>query len=160
MASRKRFNHVAAGLLHSFVSRCNDVGGYWALGVLYRAAQNDPKTVELDLLGETAAPACPACVAVARHYAAFLRDAAARQGIAMESLSGAGVVVEFDTSSDKAIYQRGAGDLFRCTVTIAASTGTLASVHAYGHCLPYHPQAMIQRNASAIYLSPQLLPPA
>lgn len=160
MASRKHFNHMAAGLLQSFVSRSNDVGGYWALGVLYRAVQGEAKSVELDLLSETATPACPACLAVARHYAAFLRNAAARKGIAMESLADARVVVEFTTSTDQAICQRNAGELFSCTVTIGASGGPRASVRAYGHCLPYSPHAHCSRAASSIYLPPALLPPA
>lgn len=35
MASYKRLNGTAAGVLGTFVSRNNDIDGYWALGVIY-----------------------------------------------------------------------------------------------------------------------------
>ena len=34
MASRKHFHDFAVGLAHRFISRNNDIGGYWGVGVL------------------------------------------------------------------------------------------------------------------------------
>jgi len=57
VAIRNRMNHVAAGLLGSFCSRCNSLEGYWALGMLYQEAKEAPYRVTLDLLSRTATPA-------------------------------------------------------------------------------------------------------
>ena len=73
MAIRKRMNHVAAGLLDSFYSRCNDIQGYWALGMLYEEAQSAPYRVTLDLLARTATPAGPHADLLANGYADFLK---------------------------------------------------------------------------------------
>lgn len=35
MPARKRLNGAAAGILGAFVSRNNDIDGYWAVGVVY-----------------------------------------------------------------------------------------------------------------------------
>ena len=55
MPTRKELRGAAAGLAGRFVSRYNDVNGYWALGLLYKAAADaGESTFTLNILnGET-----------------------------------------------------------------------------------------------------------
>ncbi|QJE01871.1 hypothetical protein HH212_19125 [Massilia forsythiae] len=72
-------NHVAAGLLDSFYSRCNALDGFWALGMLYREVQEAPYLVTLDLLARTATPAGPGADSIAARYADFLGKALSKK---------------------------------------------------------------------------------
>jgi hypothetical protein len=57
MPRRKAFQDAARGLLGAFVSRNNDVGGYWAIGKLYaHARRSRSPEVRIDLIESTIAP--------------------------------------------------------------------------------------------------------
>jgi len=54
MAKRKELKNIASGLYGSFISRNNDVRGYWGVGKLCLAAQrHHTKVVHLDLLSQS-----------------------------------------------------------------------------------------------------------
>lgn len=51
MARRKEFKTIASGLLSSFVSRNNDVYGYWGIGKLYsHMVASKSMTLKIDLI--------------------------------------------------------------------------------------------------------------
>ena len=57
MAQRKRLKNLACGMAGRFASRNNDLDGYWALGLLFLAAEAaETKSVSLDLLSKSATP--------------------------------------------------------------------------------------------------------
>lgn len=57
MPSRKHFKGVAFGFAGHFVSRNNDIFGYWAMGQLYKhALENSSSTIKIDLLSQTISP--------------------------------------------------------------------------------------------------------
>lgn len=119
MATRKRLMHVAAGMADSFISRNNDLHGYWAPGLMYREIGTAPCSVVLDLLAVQAEPAN--CAQVARKYAALMRLALSRQNLDLKTLSRATVAVAFNTVAGvHHIGNRLAGDPFLVTVTLAA----------------------------------------
>ena len=132
----KKLNHIAAGVLASFVGRNNDVGGYWALGVLYREAASNGNTVALDLLApDTAAPS-PAAASAARHYAQFLHGALQRQGLAADTLAQARIAVAFNTTAPAHVHYTSVGDIFACSITLAGTHGSIAERTVYGRCQP------------------------
>lgn len=136
MAIRKRMNHVAAGLLHSFSSRCNDLEGFWALGMLYDEVQSEPYRVELDLLARTATPAGPNALAIAGRYAEFLRRALLKKKLRVEDLTAAAVTLQFKADVPGRRFQPDSiGDPFACTVTLRGAADE-ASYTAYGKCMP------------------------
>lgn len=134
----KKLNHIAAGVLASFVSRNNDVGGYWALGVLSREAATTGNAVALDLLApDTAAPSpSPAAASAARHYAQFLHGALQRQGLAPDALAQARIAVTFNTTAPAHVHYTSVGDIFACSITLAGTDGSVAERTAYGRCQP------------------------
>ena len=57
MARRKEFKTIADGLLSSFISRNNDVQGYWGIGKLYsHMLQSNSMTIVIDLITERITP--------------------------------------------------------------------------------------------------------
>lgn len=138
----KKLNHAAAGLLTSFVSRNNDFDGYWALGMLCREAARHGDIAALDLLAPDAQASSPAARAVARQYAAFLRRAIERLGLAPAEVTRARIDIRFNvTGSDSPATVHGIGDVFACRATLACQSGRIVQRTVYGRCLPYTPGA-------------------
>ena len=138
MRTLGKVRHVAGGMLASFISRNNDLGGYWALGQLYAEADPGTKTVVLDLLDGSARPARPACRASAARYARFLRHALEAHGVAPADLARADITVNFDVVPDVRLwsdpYGSSPGDPTLCTVTLALRDGRTAVARQYVHC--------------------------
>ncbi|NHZ92684.1 hypothetical protein F2P45_27300 [Massilia sp. CCM 8733] len=136
MTRLKTFHHVAAGLLQSFVSRNNDVGGFWAFGVLYGEASAPDFSFKLSLLDGGAAPSTPASAIVASTYAAFLQRALQAKGIGLDEIEEARVDVQFNTAlRDRPINRDYQGDPFVCTVTLRSVQGKEAVRTAVGRCV-------------------------
>ncbi|MBW1297852.1 hypothetical protein [Aquimarina litoralis] len=58
MVKRKEFKNIANGVLQSFISRNNDVEGYWGIGKLYSLLlKKNEYEVEIDLINKTILPA-------------------------------------------------------------------------------------------------------
>lgn len=135
--SLKKLRHIAAGTVSSFVCRNNDVGGQWALGLLYRDAPQD-QLMQLNLLDRTAMPPTGVTQAVARNYGEFLRRAASRQGVPLDAFAAARVALRFN--ADLEIPGEGwevVGDPFLCTVTLTLKDGRAATAQRTGRCLRY-----------------------
>ena len=57
MARRKEFKSIASGLLSSFISRNNDVYGYWGIGKLYsHMLKSKTMILEIDLVNSSIIP--------------------------------------------------------------------------------------------------------
>lgn len=135
MISLKKFRHIAGGLADSFLHRNNDVGGQWALGLLYLEAPADLR-VQLDLLEHTALPSTRIAEQVARNYSAFLLRAGSRKGVGLDELANATVDIRFNVSESQLPAVGGifVGDPFLCTVTLVLHDGRLASARREGRC--------------------------
>jgi len=69
MAHRIELSNIATGVLGSFVSRHNDIGGYWALGLLDREALSSGRAkTTLELLAEDKTNESPLIKAVRSKY--------------------------------------------------------------------------------------------
>ena len=57
MPRRKEIKGIAAGFVSHFISRINDINGYWAMGILHKYALNNLSTsVEIDVLTHVISP--------------------------------------------------------------------------------------------------------
>lgn len=141
MIARRRFNHITAGLLSRFLSRNNDVDGYWALGVLFTEAHAFYKQVEIDILHGRARPDLPACMQVARHWVPQLRAALDRHGIAPAVLEAATVSIEFGLAPMPKLpgypSHHHYGPDFLCTLRLQARDGRVFARQDRGYCTPH-----------------------
>ena len=137
MISLKKLRHIAGGTASSFMRRNNDVGGQWALGLLYRDAPADQR-VQLNLLDHTTIPSTNIARQVARNYGEFLRRAAINKGVPLEALADAKVELNFNADLQIPVAGWEAiGDAFLCAVTLTLLDGRLASTQRAGRCLRY-----------------------
>ena len=141
MIARRKFNHITAGLLSKFLTRYNDIDGYWALGVLYTEARAFNRRVEIDMLHGRAQPDCPACMSVARTWALYLREALARHGIAPDAVTAATISLEFGLAPMPKLpgYPRdhNYGADFAASLRLESRDGRAFARQDRGYCMPH-----------------------
>ncbi len=141
MKLRSRLKHVAVGLIDTFISRYNDVGGHWALGLLYQDVSAPPQTLELDLLNLTAHPAGDCAAVVVERYAIYLRAALKKQkNLAWDDLTLATITIQFNAPSpDPDFHYQNTGDPLVATVRLQSRLGLDVSRRAVTRCYPFQP---------------------
>jgi hypothetical protein len=132
--------NIAAGLASSFVSRNNDSGGYWAVGMLRSLAEQvrvDEVRIPLRPMGD-----CdnPLLTEIARSYAAHLARLIERAGGAMDTVAEANVAVHFATSWPAGVPRQGTqGDPVACDVHLVDKTGRQVTARRVTFCRPHDP---------------------
>jgi hypothetical protein len=99
MAGRKQLKNLANGLLGTFVSRNNDINGYWGLGLLrLYAAQRSLQTVSIDLLSQGLEKEQISPIDIAwRNYRKWLFEKLSDAGIDPMELRAAEIRIRFTT---------------------------------------------------------------
>jgi len=136
MPRRRDFRGAAFGLLGAFVSRNNDVGGYWALGKLYEHARaSNAREIRVDLVRSVITPPSPEFSQMVGHFRQMLADQLAARKLPNEWLRDADVRVKFsgDESVDKP------GDAFECFVTFTDDLGHVHQARGNGACWVHDP---------------------
>jgi len=125
-------------LADTFVSRNNDVCGYWALGMLYLEVSNDGgNTVDLALLSGFDSPQTVAG-SLQRTFNARLTGYAAKQGVC---LSEGRISAAFGVTGDvKQARSCGYGDRFQLDFVLKDTRGRVAVACRTGRCRPHNPQ--------------------
>jgi len=126
---------VAAGLAGSFISRKNDVGGYWGVGLLCRDAAQTSGEVLLNLSLRLSSPATPSCVRVAETYAQHLEALLHKAGFSPGALAGAEICVQFGEPSTTHAHEV----VFACTVALTDIKGHRHAAVVRGQCWPHNP---------------------
>jgi hypothetical protein len=129
---RRDIKGIASGLLGSFVSRNNDVGGFWAIGKLLAAMRDAGVTeVVVDLLAGSMTPDLAEFERMARQYCVHLELRMAGCGLTPGQIAKAEVRVVFDAGVAVA---RSASSLpgspFQCSVHF---TDDLGNEHVASH---------------------------
>jgi len=126
MSQRGRIRNIAHGLLGTFVSRYNDIDGYWGIGILRLfAEQNGLSKVDIDVTNppipfERGTPVS----IIEEKYQRWLRNALVREKIDPESVTGAKIELRFSTFEEfPNIIRDTRGQPYVCTVRIARANG-------------------------------------
>ena len=139
MAKRKTLKGIAHGLLGTFVSRNNDIGGYWGLGVLRQFANRiSVRSLELDLLRSSGDH--PVLQEVETRYRNRLLDALGSARIAPTEIEGAKIGIFFADEIDfpDAVHST-RGKPYKCTVTLTRRDGIAVSAERIGYCDAHDP---------------------
>lgn len=136
MKIRARLKHVAGGIADSFISRNNDLFGFWAPGLMYQEVAGAPRLIVVDLLTEHSDPPMPNCESVARNYAAFMRLALTRNGLRSDALSQASINVQFNAPVIAAVPSCWSGDPFAIKVILRGYEREGTAIRS-SRCLPF-----------------------
>jgi hypothetical protein len=140
MPAKKRLTNIANGLCGSFISRNNDLDGYWAIGKLRSLAdQHGRTTVVLDLLASSAQPSSAQYSDVIEQYCRLLAALAEHSRIPFTDITVARIALDFAPPPwpRASYYKLQWGDQFTVTVTIEANGRALGIAQDAGYCRPH-----------------------
>lgn len=143
MGRRRQLHGIVSNLARSFASRNNDVGGYWALGRLYKLAiDTGTRELTVELIHRTATdPSETLIEAVRAHCATKLAQHLARHSLADAVIASANVLFSFEIPFDRLRpYENyGYGQPFECRVEIVDDLGHRYSARSGGKVAPFEP---------------------
>ena len=136
MGRRRDLRGIVGNLLSSFVSRNNDLDGYWALGLLKAAVEREPTPkISLDLLTASAQPKTTAAEQVAKSYGRWLARELRNHELSVGLLQEANITVEFGSFHGSAPpSQVMRGEPYICAVRIVDDHGKIYQRAASGWC--------------------------
>lgn len=141
MARRRELKNIASGLMCSFISRNNDVGGYWGIGKLCLLAQDSATTcVELDLLSKTVLPGSAEFSKLLQGYNSFLQRHLAARNIPDSWVASAIIELDFSPKEqpEKQVPIITWGSLFKLSVTILDDRSRKHTVATYSYCAAHN----------------------
>ena len=157
MRRRSEIGSIASGLLQSFVSRNNDVEGYWGIGVLYLYAQQAGQLkVTVDILRESVDPPHTQLLRIYRRpnfealiagYRTMLRALLNKRGVPVVWVAEAVFSIEFESLLAKPAYPRigKKSEPFVCMLRIKDDLGRERVFRADGSCWPHDPWREMSR---------------
>jgi hypothetical protein len=137
MSRIQSLSSVADGIVRSFVSRNNDVDGWWALGLLLAATEPAEPDYGIDLLSGTTTPKklSRALGELGAAWAAYFDWSLSRHGVARERVSRAHLALTFDRETHVGSGPLGGADRpFVCRVAIDDIRGRQYQATADGQC--------------------------
>jgi len=140
MPRRSELNGVASDIVRSFVSRNNDVRGYWALGKLYvYAKEHGDNLLQILMLPLEQASSIEPVAFVARNYGAKLHTLIANWKLPKSWLKSACITVQFESTDAKPQFfsTRANGRPFQCRIEIEDDLGRKHAASAAGWCSPH-----------------------
>jgi hypothetical protein len=142
MPRRKEIRGISSGIASSFVSRNNDIDGYWAIGIFYQVAseKGDSKFV-LNLVTGISLPKFKFSKRVAMPYHQYLLTQLEKKGLEEYQVTDAIVELEFNVATTKRhiMYKWTWGEPFKCCVTITDDLGKKHVYEEYGWCGNHDP---------------------
>lgn len=143
MKRRRDLKGIAGGIAGSFVSRNNDVDGYWAMGLLCELSRHmniSSITIELEN-PELSRPATDLVNRISGGYRKMLHHMLAQRGLEVRMVKRAYISVEFGTSGGLPTPPLNTwGGPFLCTVGITDDLGQERTVDVAGRCGPHDPR--------------------
>lgn len=140
MTRRRQLQGIALDLLGSFISRNNDVAGYWGIGCLCKLADSSQTAeVSLNLVAGTINPANAAFDKLLAGYAMRLKRHLDSRHITHTRITRTTIHLKFDPvpPQDRTIPITTWGKLYSALVLIEDDMGKSYEAMAYGYCAPH-----------------------
>ncbi|AKP32314.1 hypothetical protein [Yersinia aleksiciae] len=149
MARRTELAGIANGMIGSFNSRNNDVGGYWAIGQLKSYATiNGFSKVMFNLILNESMPEIRLLNKVISNYSIKLSTLLKLQSIPTSWVQSATITIQFTGAAPtpKEVFRNSLGDFYRCTCDIVDDRGKCYIASDYGFCKPHSEHSELKRN--------------
>lgn len=142
MPRRSELNGVASDIVRSFVSRNNDVRGYWALGKLYAyAKEQSSPLLQLSLVPLELASSVEPVAFVSKSYGTKLRALMENRKLPKSWLTSAHITIHFESTTAKPQFfsTRANGRPFQCQIEIEDDLGRKHAAAVAGWCSLHDP---------------------
>jgi hypothetical protein len=145
MARRVELSNIASGVLGSFVSRNNDFGGYWALGLLYlEAMKTGCSRSRIDLLEETRGGPSPLVEALTSKYRGMAFASMQRRELPAAWLKAAAIEIQFEAPGIGTLPLAVRERPFVAEMKVTTDRGREFLVRHIGKCWPHDPKREIR----------------
>ena len=121
MTKRKLLHGIANSIAMSFISRNNDINGYWGIGVIYKnASELNTKRIELELISNTSKPDKLDSSFVIRNYKNFLQKQLEIHGFEDSKVIKATIELIFDCplTEHETLMRKVFGEPVQCKVIL------------------------------------------
>ncbi|MGB0843661.1 MAG: hypothetical protein ACPGVN_02845 [Alphaproteobacteria bacterium] len=143
MARRRQIKNIADGIQTTFISRNNDICGYWAIGKLCKfASELNTKVIEIDFNESNELSSNQLLTKLVEKYCDVISRMCLNQKIPVAWLRSVKVEIAFEAEqiTDPRIFFRGSyGKPFIVTVSILDDFGRLHKSVGRGLCAPHDP---------------------
>jgi hypothetical protein len=143
MTRRRELNGIAGNLLGSFVSRNNDIAGYWAIGKLCALAlQTATGEISIEFLTQRLTPPSPELEPMLDRYKARLVTSLEKRAFPLQLVTAAEVLISFGgLFKPDPLRSRPRGTVpFRCTVTLTDDLHRPHVAQHSGEVWPHDPR--------------------
>ena len=142
MARRKELKNIAAGIYGSFISRNNDVAGYWGIGKLCLHAQmHNVTVVSINILEQKMIPQNSEFEKLLKGYNKKLKQYLYAKNISEAWVSLVEIKLNFNPEppGKNIPIKNICGDsLFELYVSITDDKGKKRSISGFGYCIPHN----------------------
>lgn len=148
MARRKELAGVARGLISSFNSRNNDVGGYWSIGQLKSlAAKQSLEAITFNLLSTESVSDSYLISEVTKNYSAKLYALLKSHCLPTNWVLNAAITIQFSgvTPSHSEVFRYSLGEFYRCSCELIDDNGKNHTASDYGFCHLHAPHKEFKR---------------
>jgi len=142
MARRNQLKNLACGIAGRFSSRNNDIDGYWALGLLYSAADAaGTNAVSLDIFSEAAKPPCEYTSRQLSEFEQYINELLEKHQLTGHVVA-ATIDIEFDVEPPPLamLSKNTHGDPYIGRVTLTDDLGKTRSASFRGWCRKHDPK--------------------
>jgi hypothetical protein len=142
MGGERQLKNFALGLLGTFVSRNNDIGGYWGLGVLRSYAERQMvNLVRLDLMSDSLGESRNPIELATAHHRQWLLNRFGNANIAPTLLSSAIIELRFSTFEEfPDVVRDTRGEPYQCSVALTTCKGSIYAASKVGVCAMNNPR--------------------
>ncbi len=144
MPRRRELKDLAAGIASKFISRNNDLRGYWALGILFKDLDKVGGTsFSLNLLTKQGTPDLKNVNKVSNEFGDYLDQQLKQRGFRKSQVQEAILSIAFDVAPSKehlnVIKTSIRGKPFTCSVKFLDDLGRIHRFTAKGWCSKHNP---------------------
>lgn len=140
MSRRKEFKTIAEGLISSFVSRNNDVYGYWGIGKLYaHMIANGSMRLVIDLVNKTIEPADSEFEILISELNIRLLTQIEKRKLSTAFLKGAQIIINGFPETPSAYFGRMAPHKVNCVLKIRDDLNRVHQSEAHAWCREHDP---------------------
>jgi hypothetical protein len=142
MGKRKLLKNIANGTISSFISRNNDVSGFWGIGKLYSLMiASKIMTVKIDLIKKTIEPRNDEFKLLVNKYSEYLFCQMKKQGLKEEYLFKAIIEVRGITNKSVSTIGRSSLHKMHCKIIIENDLGKTHMIKKSVLCRKHNPQS-------------------
>lgn len=146
MGKTKQLKNIVNGILSSFISRNNDVGGYWGIGKIYSLMiKSKSLSVEIDLINKTILPFDEQFLFRISEYSNYLSIRMKAKNIDLSYLKSAKIILKGFPNEKNKFLGKISPNRVSCKISIINLKGITYILEKNVWCREHNPKTELKR---------------